>query len=820
MKGKASLSAVCLLILLSSGLIADPNLEAAIREAINKPEGLITDEDLDLASAPSPDEKETTPGRNRSSNVKLKMTSFEVVPLFTGCSIYFKSPPRKQLAILFRRKGGTWQRAFPPVYVKEDGMYRGSIVNLAEDTEYEVKLVDEKGAILAQKTFRTWSSRVPVAKTVLLGPNNFTGNLKVTESGTPEGWIRYTAQPGFVLRNSRDRPLIELEKVRYILLEGLTLRGGAQHAITIRHCENVRVVNCDIAGWGRVGTQRFDKDGKYYTKEGRAINWDCAILISRSKNTVIERCYIHDPVSRANSWYYSHPAGPEALGIDRPVSTVVRYNDFIGSDEHRWNDAVEGSGNFDPDGGFNRDAEIYGNMMCFANDDAIEIDGGQTNVRVFLNKFEGCLCGASIQGCMSGPSYVFRNLLVNMGDDRGLAGQTIKTSSYKNGLSAVSFLFHNTCYGPSSDLNLPSNLRIVALNNIFAGRRAITGRSSSPQSWCDYNLLVHGQPNEEPHGIVADPGFIDPALGLFGLREDSPARGKGLFLENFSSRNEELDLGAIPYGARFTLPYRPVPLSADRYQINFDTSDFLSARPIQVRVQVGGQGFVSRFRVAKNEVFDWFDVSPSEGTLRSGDEITFTVKPNPTRMRKRPVLRAVFLVRLESGYSLPITVYAYTGYRLPARPTREGAWISYLEGEKPEGDNPYKIVRDESASGGACLLLSGPPKANPVLYRFRVPKTGTYFLALRIRSDEPVTSHDSLFFAVDSGSLDRSRLRSATSWTWSLAAHDGGFTCLQPLKLNKGQHTIRLAPRESLYLDLVALTNDPSIFEYEFEGKK
>ena len=56
MKGMIILSAVCLFVVLSLGFIGgvhgdevnfpDPNLEAAIREAINKPEGPITDEDL------------------------------------------------------------------------------------------------------------------------------------------------------------------------------------------------------------------------------------------------------------------------------------------------------------------------------------------------------------------------------------------------------------------------------------------------------------------------------------------------------------------------------------------------------------------------------------------------------------------------------------------------------------------------------------------------------------------------------------------------------------------------------------------------------
>ena len=78
----------------------------------------------------------------------------------------------------------------------------------------------------------------------------------------------------------------------------------------------------------------------YVKEDGRAINWDSAILVSKSVGTVVEQCYIHDPVSTANSWYYSHPAGPQAIGMDKSRSTVLRQNDFIGSDEHRWNDAV------------------------------------------------------------------------------------------------------------------------------------------------------------------------------------------------------------------------------------------------------------------------------------------------------------------------------------------------------------------------------------------------------------------------------------------------------------------------------------------------
>lgn len=750
------------------------------------------------------------------SDVRLNVAPFEIVPLFNACSFYFKNPSRETLAVLYHKKGGPWLRAYAPVYVKEDSMYRGSIVNLDEDTQYELRITTSSGDVLAQQEFRTWSSHVPIDKTITLDEKTFMGRFTVQESGSADGWIKITAKKGFVLRNDRTEPLIELSKARYIILEGLILRGGLKQAISITRCENVRVINCDIAGWGRIGTQRFDLDGKYYTETGRAINWDSAILVSKSFGTVVERCYIHDPVSKANSWYYSHPAGPQAVGIDKPQSTVLRYNDFIGSDEHRWNDAVEGTGNFHIDGGFNQDGDIYGNMMCFANDDAIEIDGGQTNVRVFLNKFEGCLCGVSIQGCMSGPSYVFRNLLVNMGDERGLAGQTIKTSSHANGPSAVSFIFNNTCYGESRDLNLPHNLRIVAQNNIFAGKSAIAGRQRSPQSECDYNLLSTGRPGDEAHGILDKPAFVDADTGLFALRRTSNGVGDGIEIDNFTpGANVRPDMGAIPFGSDLVLPVRPIPVTLDRYQLMFSISDVKSGQAKTVSATVGGEGFSSRFRIAKNDAFDWFDVVPKAGILESDNVIKFTVTLHPEEMTEKSLYRGAFLIRLESGYSRPVMVYASTDMVPEIKPTKKDDWVSYIEAEAPDSDKAYCIVTDPEASEGKCLLLRGSSKTNPVEYRFQIPEKSKYFVLLRVKSDEPVGSHDSVYFGIDNGPFDRAQLRSATSWVWSMAAHnsDMSLICLESFELAAGEHILKLAPRDSVHVDLLAITNNPELFE-------
>lgn len=111
-------------------------------------------------------------------------------------------------------------------------------------------------------------------------------------------------------------------------------------------------------------------------------------------------------------------------------STVIRWCDFVGSDLHRLNDAVEGWRNFVPDGGFNQDADIYGNFMIFCNDDNIELDGGMQNIRCFRNRFEGAVTGVSIQGCIVSPVYVFDNLFAWLGDEFGFINPIIKTAGF------------------------------------------------------------------------------------------------------------------------------------------------------------------------------------------------------------------------------------------------------------------------------------------------------------------------------------------------------------------------------------------------------
>ena len=734
---------------------------------------------------------------------------FEMVPLFNSCSYYFVTPKKEAVNALFRKQGGKWQKVLTPVWINEEQMYRGSIVGLDENTNYEFKILNG-GKVLGTKSFKTWSPKVPIAKTIVLNEKNFKGHLKIQTKGTPKGWIKYTAAPGFVLKNNGEKPLIELLGAKYILFEGLTLQGGAGSAVLITNCDSVRFINCDISGWGRVGVQRFDKDGKFYTKKGRAINNDAGIYLTKSKNTVVERCYFHDPRSTANSWRYSHPAGPEGMMIAYPESTVIRYNDFIGSDEHRWNDAVEGAGNFYKNGGFNRDADIYGNMMTMSNDDCIEIDGGQQNVRVFLNKFENALCSVSIQGCMSGPSYVYRNLIANMGDEFGTAGQLIKSSSHYAGKDAVSFIFNNTVLGNGKSLPLHRLFKIVAKNNILAGTYGMGGRRFCKKAVTDYNLVTAEKESHEKHGVFGVyPKFKDEKAGLFTPQKSCPTVGKGIAIDNFTSKGK-VDIGAFQQGENLILPYRPIPISLDKYQLNFSSAN---SKAQNVLANIGGKNFSSKYKIRKNKVFNWFTVTPASGKLTSSNKINFTVKLKPEFMKNRSIYRGVFLIRLKNGYSRPVSIYAKTNVKQLVKPKKTGIYTHYIEAEKPDATNSYQVNNDENASSGKYIFAETNKKV-PIEYSFNIPQNGIYFILLRVKSKKPARGHYSMKFGIDTDKLKSAYLNNNKSWSWDTAANrNSTLNRISGYKLKKGKHKIKIMSNEEFGLDMIAITDNPKIFE-------
>jgi hypothetical protein len=125
----------------------------------------------------------------------------------------------------------------------------------------------------------------------------------------------------------------------------------------------------------------------------------------------------------------------------------------------------------------------------------------------------------------------------------------------KNGLPNQ--FFQNTVAGNSVALEIWNGTGTVIANNILT---TVTGDPLSPlhgtkELAADYNLYWPKSAREERHSLSADPMFLSPHKGIFWLKAESPALGKGA-IEHMSNsdfwgrpmpRDKSPDLGAFAF---------------------------------------------------------------------------------------------------------------------------------------------------------------------------------------------------------------------------------------------------------------------------------
>lgn len=711
----------------------------------------------------------------------VKCDPLEVVPLYSSASYYcnFSSPQEPPPGkVEFRKQGGAWQTAYPPVWSAADRQLRGSIVDLAEDTAYELRFTPAAGKPLIRK-FRTWRSAIPVGRTVDLGTRSGRETIEITGGGTPDGYLRLTAAPGTVLSGGDRTPVLRIRDAEYVILENLTIRGGAPSAVVVDNSRHLLFRNCDISGWGIVGKQRFDLDGKFYDDRGRAINYTAGIEVMNSDAVTIERCRIGEPRNRANPWFFSHPAGPQALYVGNVSRMVVRWNDFIGCEIHRWNDVVEGWGNFNRDGGFARDCDIYGNCFAFGNDDGIELDGGQMNVRLFDNWIEGTYCGVSTCGCMRGPSYAFRNLIAQLGDE--MLGAS---ASFKSGRGeGMLHIFSNTLLGGAGVICTNPELRAVTRNNLIqVGGRAIYERHAMPGNSFDYDLCYSsGEKKREniligpsigPHMILAKTEFLDAARADYTIRPGAPGAKAAVEVPNFARAGQ--DMGCRPDGANF--PPRPgLGFTVDAARLEFSSPE----APAQF-ITLTAQRECS-FRIERNRCFDWFTVTPGSGTLKAGEQRKLAVKPVPARPGPAGVRRGGFSIRRPDGLSRPVLVYMRNDREEEIPPETRSAAVFRNDRHAPFTAGKWEFELAEPQECRVVARLGALP-----------PRLGTVTLRL-------------------DGVERKIRLRTRELYNYPMVAK-GGYAFLarpEKVRLEAGRHTLEFRADTPVRLEWIAVTPNP-----------
>ena len=599
-------------------------------------------------------------------------------------------------------KNGSWEEAFPLEYNARDKKFSGFIGNLKEDTEYDIKIEIKSNGTIVQsdiKTVKTLKSNVPIGREVNL--SDVMGMLTIDSSynGTENGWTRIKGG-SVTANNTTNQQAVLFTGCEYIIFEGVTVKGGSKDCIRIANAsKHIRIINCDISGWGKnavLTSPAGSYTAGYVDSDGNRVNNAAGIHIADTGNILIEKNYIHDSITKTNpwadtddvyivskgktepfTWSNQHPGGPCGIYVRGKGGIVIRYNDIVGSEDYRFNDAIESYQNGQASGGLYKDADVYGNILAFTQDDAIELDGGAENIRFFKNKIEHTYCGISTAPIITGPAYIYNNLIHNLEDNTGAVGSGMKNGGAATlGTNGKFFVFYNTFYTKSGftesafgihdvGYNGDAKFRTMTRNNIFhlAGKNRtaidVVDNLNTDTLACDYDLAydetssktksaLFNLPDgslQETNGIVANPLFAGEAAADYRLNANSPASLSATPIKGFAGRN----MGAFDNKSSGLLPYRPIKMTADKYLVTIPKNGSATVTITST------ESSNTPFKILKSSDFNCVVFSQTTGTIPAGGSITLTLTSQGVPYDKYD---GIFIVKLSNGYSIPISVRA------------------------------------------------------------------------------------------------------------------------------------------------------------------
>lgn len=408
------------------------------------------------------------------------------------------------------------------------------------------------------------------------GAENIQCNVEYGEHKS--GQCHKALSPWYDTRNSEYRGSIVNLKASYVIIKGLTLKGAQRDGIHLQDVHDVIIEENDVSGWGRKN------------KYGFGVNEDAGIRgTGQLQRIVIQRNKIHHPRYESSNWEEknvegSHPGGPQGIVFHENAGNhVIRYNEICSDEDHCFNDGMGHWRNFSTNGFPGPDTDVYGNVVMNVWDDALEIEGGGRNVRVWGNYLDQTFVGIGTATCSVGPLYVFRNVMARSRQApgnpdaaaRGVFGKLGDKGSYGVGRQ---YWFHNTVLQPTRPgLQRPLGVvtclaawggpfaETVSHNNIwhtYTDRRgkSIWAGNASKKNTFDHDLCnnrVLAYEGAQPHGIKGVPvyasghGPVSGSGGMYQLDPSSPGYDSGVVIPNFNDNHQGAapDVGAHEAGA-------------------------------------------------------------------------------------------------------------------------------------------------------------------------------------------------------------------------------------------------------------------------------
>ena len=172
-----------------------------------------------------------------------------------------------------------------------------------------------------------------------------------------------------------------------------------------------------------------------------------------------------------------------------------------------------------------------------------------------------------------------------------------------------------------------------------------------------------------------------------------------------------------------------------------------------------------------------------------------------------------------------------TDYKVEPYPTKDGVSTIYVDLTNPTRGKKYRVIEHPAGGHGkvldfksSCYKISSKKftgaKNDLAEYEFDIPKTGEYMIMLRGMNQDNSQMTSSCFMSLDGAPVSPQALtplfspENRMSWVFiKLPQSLRKAPDCKVVKLKKGKHILRIAPRKPIYLDHLCITTDPRIFE-------
>lgn len=485
----------------------------------------------------------------------------------------------------FREAGGEWREGLPLFTDHETNRegFRGSVVLLEPDTEYEIELsyTINGSSLTKTATTRTWSEAFPEAEVIPISSRQELKD-KLKSGSASKGYVVFDGGTNkTVIDGGDNNNALDISNKEYIIIKNMEFKGSRRSAIRIYKSNHIVVQDCDINNWGEAGNfcgKAITLNGTTYKSDGEK---HAGVEVEGSSQIVVQYNTIHDPTGNSCNWESipkkylkegeeSHPSGPRGIAVRQKVKhSVFRYNRaYSTSQDHYFADVFNAE-----ERGATSDIDVYGNEFSNAWDDGIEIEDENRNIRVWNNVVHSVYHGlASDRNGKKyyGPVYIWRNIFTNL--QRTPSNQSGRAFKLENreGKGAI-YLFNNTISGlrnyrePTGGISNNNQYNVTALNNIFdlsSGGLAYNdemkpGGSDLPR--LNYNAYSHDRTDHMiRNGWEKDSEFnVKFSYNHSGKDDDwnyyaqnEAANGTGIRIPNFieAPAGVAVDLGAAQDG--------------------------------------------------------------------------------------------------------------------------------------------------------------------------------------------------------------------------------------------------------------------------------